>query len=286
MAAGKEIQELTIDPVLKESFSIEQLNGRQFATGQFYRPDHNQVLFVTKGTGTVIIDEVSIPVADNSLLLISKGQVYTFGKNAITGYLLRFGDCFWQRTPASANNCKAVLFDNGMVERRFPLNTAGHQALDHLFDATLKEFSGADYANKPDVLAAYLKIIIIKIANIYALLQEDTGSYDSKLYQDFITLVREECSQVHDVASFARKLGVSSRKLSEISRRFGKGAKEIINGQLIAEAKRSLQFSSLSIKEIAGNLNFATPYQFSNFFKKYTSLSPIEYRRQFVKIGI
>jgi AraC-like DNA-binding protein len=40
------------------------------------------------------------------------------------------------------------------------------------------------------------------------------------------------------------------------------------------------------VKEIAGNLHFATPYQFSNFFKKYTSLSPVEYRRQFVKIGI
>ena len=285
MTGAKEIQELGIDPMLQDSFSIEGLKERHFSA-QPYRPDHNQVLFVKEGTGTVIIDGVSIPFAANSLLLVSKGQVYLFGENAVTGYLLQFGDCFWQRTPASANNCKAVLFDNGMVERRFPLDAVHQQALDHLFDTALQEFTGPDYANKPDVLAAYLKIIIIKIANIYTLLQEDTASYDSKLYQDFITLVREECSQVHDVAGFARKLGVSSRKLSEISRRFGSGAKEVINGQLIAEAKRLLQFSSQSVKEIAGNLHFATPYQFSNFFKKYTSLSPIEYRRQFVKIGI
>lgn len=284
--AGNEIQELGIDPVLKDAFSIERLQERRFVAAQPYRPDHNQLLFVETGAGTVLIDGIDISFAANSLLLISKGQVYQFGENAVTGYLLQFGDCFWQRTPASANNCKAVLFDNGMVERRFPLNAAHQQALDHLFATMLEEFTGPDYANKPDVLAAYLKIIIIKIANIYALLQEDTGSYDNKLYQDFVTLVREECSQVHDVATFARKLGVSSRKLSEISRRFGKGAKEVINGQLIAEAKRLLQFSSQSVKEISGNLHFATPYQFSNFFKKYTQLSPIEYRRQFVKIGI
>jgi AraC-like DNA-binding protein len=286
MTGAKEIQELGIDPLLKDSFSVEGLKERRFAAEQPYRPDHNQVLFVKEGAGTLLIDGISIPFAANNLLLISKNQVYQFGKNVVTGYLLQFGDCFWERTPASANNCKAVLFDNGMIERRFSLDTASQQALDHLFDTTLKEFTGPDYANKPDVLAAYLKIIIIKIANIYALLQEDTGSYDNKLYQDFITLVREEYSQVHDVASFARRLGVSSRKLSEISRRFGNGAKEVINGQLIAEAKRLLQFSSQPIKEIAGNLHFATPYQFSNFFKKYTSLSPLEYRRQFVKIGI
>lgn len=286
MAAGKEIQEQTIDPMLKDSFSIEMLSEHRFAAGRSYRPDHNQVLFVSEGSGTVIIDGVNVSFSGNSLLLISKGQVFMFGGNAVTGYLLRFGDCFWERTPASANNCKAVLFDSGMAERRFPLNATGRRELEDLFNVMLKEFSGPDYANKPDVLAAYLKIIIIKIANIHALLQEDTGSYDTKLYQDFISLVREECSQVHDVATFARKLGVSSRKLSEISRRFGNGAKEIINGQLIAEAKRLLQFSSQSIKEISGNLNFATPYQFSNFFKKHTSLSPVEYRRRFVKIGI
>lgn len=283
---GKEILEQTIDPILKESFSVERLENRHFTADQPYRPDHNQVLFIAGGRGTVMIDGANISLSGNSLLLISKGQVYVFGDNTVTGYLLQFGDCFWQKTPTSANNCKAVLFDNGIVERRFPLDTANHQALDRLFETALQEFRQPDYANKPDVLAAYLKIIIIKIANIYSLLHEDTGSYDSKLYQDFVLLVRQECATIHDVATFASKLGVSSRKLSEISRRFGNGAKEIINEQLIAEAKRSLQFSSRSIKEISGNLSFANPYQFSHFFKKYTKLSPVEYRRQFVKIGI
>jgi AraC-like DNA-binding protein len=283
---GKEILELTIDPLLKDSFNIELIRNRQFAAGQPYRPDYHQVLFISAGAGTAVIDGVELSFSENSLLLISRGQVYMFGENTVTGYLLQFGDCFWQKTPSSANNCKAVLFDSGMVERWLPLNAATHQALDHLFADTFREFREPDYANKPDALAAYLKIIIIKIANIYSLLREDTGTYDNKLYQDFIMLVRQECSSVHDVASFARMLGVSSRKLSEVSRRFGNGAKEIINGQLIAEAKRALQFSSQSVKEIAADLSFATPYQFSNFFKKYTHLSPIEYRRQFVKIGI
>ncbi len=63
-------------------------------------------------------------------------------------------------------------------------------------------------------------------------------------------------------------------------------AKEIINGQIVAEAKRFLQFSSNTVKEIAYELNFNTPEQFSHFFKKNTTMSPADYRSQFNNIGV
>jgi len=283
---AKEIRTLTIDPALQDSFSMEQLKNRSFTAGQPYRLDHHQVMLVVRGRGTLRIDGMPVPLSGNSLILVSKGQVCVFGENRVTGYLLQFGDCFWQRTPASANNCKAVLFDDSRMERRLQLRPDNRKELDKLLATLLQEFIAADYANKPDVLAAYLKVLIIKIANIYALLKEDTGSYDNKLYREFTALVRQECRTVHDVATFAQQLGVSPRKLSEICRRFGNGAKEIINAQLVAEAKRLLQFTSQSIKEISIHLSFATPYQFSHFFKKHTRLSPAAYRRRFVKIGI
>ncbi|MFL5747865.1 MAG: helix-turn-helix domain-containing protein, partial [Niastella sp.] len=63
-------------------------------------------------------------------------------------------------------------------------------------------------------------------------------------------------------------------------------AKKMILQHLVNEAKKDLQFTSRSIKEIAGQLHFANPYQFSNFFKNQTGYSPNQYRYQFVKIGI
>ena len=65
----------------------------------------------------------------------------------------------------------------------------------------------------------------------------------------------------------------------------GKGAKELINGQLVAEAKRSLQFSSRPVKEIAYQLHFSTPEQCSHFFKKNAMMSPQDYRARFVNFG-
>src|SRR5690606_5435880 len=124
--------------------------------------------------GILWIDGMPVTLSGNSLILVPKGQVCVFGENQVTGYLLQFGDCFWQRTPAGANNCKAVLFDDSRMERRLQLHPDDRKVLDKLFDTLLQEFMAADYANKPDVLAAYLKVIIIKIANVYALLKEDT----------------------------------------------------------------------------------------------------------------
>jgi AraC-like DNA-binding protein len=54
---------------------------------------------------------------------------------------------------------------------------------------------------------------------------------------------------------------------------------------LISEAKRSLQFSSLPVKEIAFELNFSSPDQFSHFFKKNAQFSPLDYRTLFINIG-
>jgi AraC-like DNA-binding protein len=103
------------------------------------------------------------------------------------------------------------------------------------------------------------------------------------VYREFLGLVSEQYQSTHEVAAFATQLNISARKLTELCKRCaGVGAKDIINGQLMAEAKRALQFSSKPVKEIAYSLNFFTPEQFSHFFKKYTRLSPKEYRERFI----
>lgn len=45
-------------------------------------------------------------------------------------------------------------------------------------------------------------------------------------------------------------------------------------------AKELLTTTNLSIVEISENIGFENPYHFSNFFKKSTTLSPLNYRKQ------
>lgn len=276
------------DRDIKDSFSVENWTKQHFDNERVHRATYNRIFLITAGSGEIVIDAAPYPIAGNQLLLIAKGQLFTFTANVVlTGYAICFGDCFWEKAPQSASNCKAVLFNNASDNQQVPLRVDDVQELSPLFKTLHTEFAKPSYINKPDAMAAYLKIIMIKIANINASLSKGYDSYDNQLYRGFLELVSRQYQNTHEVAEFAKQMGISTRKLTELCNRCGgKGAKEIINGQLISEAKRSLQFSAKPVKEIAYHLNFSTPEQFSHFFKKNTLVSPHQYRSHFVHIGM
>jgi AraC-like DNA-binding protein len=276
------------DRDIKESFSVENWDEQYFDDQRVRRATYNRIFLITSGSGQVVIDDSSYPVTGNQLLLIAKGQLFTFSADAVlTGYAICFGDCFWEKAPESASNCKAVLFNNASDNQQIPFTANDIQELYPLFKTLHIEFLKPGYINKPDAMAAYLKIIMIKTANINASLSKGFDSHDNQLYRQFLELVSRQYQNTHEVAEFARQMGISTRKLTELCNRCaGKGAKDIINRQLISEAKRSLQFSAKPVKEIAYYLNFSTPEQFSHFFKKNTLVSPYQYRSHFVHIGM
>ena len=279
---------LQADKEIKDSFSVARINSQNFSETPFCRITYNRILMVEAGSGVLRVDESEFKISGRELFLLAKGQLYAFGNDTkITGYELCFGDCFWERTPASANNCKAVLYNNAAANQQIPLNGNDLAELLMLLNTIDGEFQKDNYINKLDVMAAYLKIIMIKIANVNASLIDGYDSHHNQLYRRFLELVSKQYQNTHEVADFANQLGISARKLSDLCVKCsGRGAKEIINGQLVAEAKRSLQFSSVPVKEIAFKLNFSTPDQFSHFFKKNAQVSPHQYRSHFVNIGI
>lgn len=279
---------IDLDTSLSDSFSAGHFSTVPSELNQNYRISFNQLLFFKKGKGIILVDGRTYMISPGTLILLAKNQVYSFKKSlGLDAYSLCFGDCFWEKTPASANNCKATLFNAATAHQYLKLRRDDFLDIKRLFHEILTEFDAADYSNKGDVLAAFLKILIIKIANLHALLAKITDQDDHKIYQRFIDLLADNYQISHDVTFFAEKLNISNRKLTELCRKHaGKGAKDIIQLQLVAEAKRFLQFSSRSVKEIASILNFSNPYQFSHFFKKNTSFPPERYRKRVAGFGI
>lgn len=271
---------------IRDAFIIEKLHNGSFETDGLLKKGFNKILVIEKGSGNIELANVPYAIADETLYLIGKDKPVTAQFKNTGGYLLQFEESFWQKTPMSANNCKEVLFNRSIDSFMLRPEKAHFNHLLELFALTLQDFESPDYSNKPDVLAAFLKVIIIKMANIHYLLQADTPSHDSKLYERFVALINEKGNRLHKVEDYTEELGVSTRKLSDVCRIKGKNAKQMILQHLVNEAKKDLQFTARSIKEIAAELHFSTPYQFSNFFKNQTGTSPNQYRDQFVKIGI
>ncbi|WP_293310954.1 helix-turn-helix domain-containing protein [Pedobacter sp. UBA5917] len=279
---------VNLEKELNDSFSINRFEDHFFPDQAAYRLTYHRILLLSQGSGEIQIDDQHFQLSGQEIFLMAKGQIINFNKNTrFSGFELSFGDCFWERSPSSANNCKAVLFNNAANNQQLFLNKNDHIHLNSLFGSLYDEFSSADYVNKLDALAAYLKIIMIKIANVNAALTAGMDSHENKLYRNFIELISKHYQTSHEVGNYADLMGISARKLTELSKKCsGKGAKDLINGQLIAEAKRALQFSSKPVKEIAYQLNFSSPDQFSHFFKKNMAISPQDYRMHFVGMGL
>lgn len=100
-----------------------------------------------------------------------------------------------------------------------------------------------------------------------------------KIVMRFIALVHQHCKVYHNVKFYANCLYVSNGHLGKAVRSvLGISAKHFIEIALISEAYALLADHDLSITEVAELLHFDSPSSFSGFFKKYTKLTPTQYR--------
>ncbi|TZF93549.1 helix-turn-helix domain-containing protein [Chryseobacterium panacisoli] len=284
----KPVSGILTESVIDHSFSVKRLENDLPYSGSFVRLNYHHILMVESGRGVLVVDEQSFDIAGHKIFLLSKGQICKFENHSdVSGYHLSFGDCFWERVPSSASNCKAVLFNNAAANQQLLPDQAERDEFLILFKILLAEYETKSYTNQMDVLAAYLKIIMVKLANIKIVKEETFDSQDYIVYRKFMELLSSQYHSLHAVNDYSGMLNITPRRLSGLCKRCSnKSAKEIINGQIIAEAKRLLQFSSYTVKEIAYQLHFGTSEQFSHFFKKNTEISPASYRSNFIHIGM
>jgi AraC-like DNA-binding protein len=83
------------------------------------------------------------------------------------------------------------------------------------------------------------------------------------------------------LADYAKNNNVSDAHLIRSFRKvFNMTPYEYLMDKKMENAKNLLQYSHLSVKEIADHLAFSDQYYFSNYFKQKTGLAPSEYRKK------
>jgi AraC-like DNA-binding protein len=103
----------------------------------------------------------------------------------------------------------------------------------------------------------------------------------NNVVEEFNDLIRKHYSKERSVSFYAKMLNIHPNHLNALVKKYsGLTAKETIDDYIVMEAKVLLFSSSLTIKEIAYELGFNSPDQFSSFFKKRLKLSPSHYKLQ------
>lgn len=83
--------------------------------------------------------------------------------------------------------------------------------------------------------------------------------------------------QVHDYAS---RLGYSTRTLNRLARgNTGLSAKQLIDERVVLEAKRLLSHGDEPVVDVAAQLGFDDPSNFSSYFQRHTGQTPGGFRR-------
>ena len=100
-----------------------------------------------------------------------------------------------------------------------------------------------------------------------------------QITNDYLQLIEKHFITKKKVSDYAELLNITAKHLSTtIKSQTNKNALTFIHTRIYNEILYLLVYSQLSIKQIANLLHFETPTDFSRFFKKYSSVSPKEYR--------
>lgn len=105
-------------------------------------------------------------------------------------------------------------------------------------------------------------------------------STSARVTEAFLNLVQQHFKQERFLEFYSSKLGITPKHLSRtVKNQTGVTAVDWIIRYVILEAKVMLRSSGLSVNEIATHLNFASQSFFGKYFKRYTGMSPLEFRK-------
>ncbi|MFC0776999.1 helix-turn-helix domain-containing protein [Flavobacterium sp. HJSW_4] len=154
--------------------------------------------------------------------------------------------------------------------------------LNEIVEIVKREFSAKK--NNQELLQALLNVLIIQCYDLSKSYPAKNEQLE-KTYNGFKLLLKENFKKQHQVKFYADSLNVTTRVLTTLVKiSTFKTPKQLIEEQLLLEAKRLLYWSNLTVKEVAWQLGFETDSYFNRFFKKHSGKTPKEYHKKTLTI--
>jgi len=97
----------------------------------------------------------------------------------------------------------------------------------------------------------------------------------------FRNLLEQNVNYKVKVVDFCDQLNISAKQLNNSLKLYNTTAKQYIDDRILLEINRLLVYSSLSIKEIAYEIGFEDPTNFTKYFKTRMNMLPTDYRKDY-----
>ncbi|MGF1564640.1 MAG: helix-turn-helix domain-containing protein [Flavobacteriales bacterium] len=239
------------------------------------------VMYVDKGEGRFTVDLHAFSVHPGAFLFVSPRQVIQFDRSrTFGGYLLRFSEDFIH--PFGRNEelqVSSKLFDN--TDSVLQLDGRRHRELVNFFELFQKEMRHGTDAFRHGCMRASLELMLLHAGRIKAAGRggEEAPNQGYSHFRKFKALLNQRTDASRNAIDFATELGISYKYLNDLCKvHGGVTAKEMIDNERIAEAKRLLAKEGMSVRKAGIRLGFDDVSNFRKYFKKLTGHSPLVFK--------
>lgn len=263
-------------------FTIRKLGdvvGGQRLNHALHRHDYFFILAVNKGVGIHHIDFIDYEVKDNFAFVLRPGQVHQLTlEPGCTGYLIEFDNAFYQ----PSNSISDQRFKKAITRNFCPMSPETFSQLLYGLDQVFMEFENKN-DGYPEAINAHLDLFFITWKRLSASPQSADPSgndYPRERYEELMEALETNIHAEKRPTIYANMFNLSLYQLNSITKQIaGKTLSELINDQILLEARRHLLGTTAQIKDIAFNLGYEDVSYFVRFFKKHTGQTPDAFRR-------
>lgn len=133
---------------------------------------------------------------------------------------------------------------------------------------------GAGRATRSALRRAALSALALRLSSPPYALSAGPDEGDDDTFHWFRTEVEARFRSTHHVTEYARRLGWSTKTLARAAAERGTTPKAVIDDRIVLEAKRLLVFTDRTVADIASELGFDDPSNFSTFFVRLAGTTP------------
>jgi len=268
--------------IKEPAFFIEalQYDWNVLTSDTLSRTDNYKIILLNEGGCDCNTENTSMHLSAGDISIIPPRQLHSIMPDAnADGYVFSFSYDFLKlavNTPAVTISDMTPGFSDSYTlaitpdEMQQIITVARQMMIEYQSASTLKE----------EMLRSLFRVFMLFLWRVRTANGNVDHSRSPSLVKRFLNLLEDHYETLKMPADYADLLAVTPAYLNKVIKKScGFTTSYFIQQRVVAEAKRLVMYSELSLKEISYRLGFEDASHFSKFFKKFTGESYTEFRR-------
>ncbi len=277
------IADLLNQPNKQVDFLVDRFEDMVEPENVAFPHKHNfyEILWVTNGKSKQSIDYKNYTITDNTLFFISPGQLHLFEEwENVAGYVILFTEPFFLQIFQNKNILFELSYLDNLHKNPFlQLKQTDTKTLQPIVDLLYQECNSVEQSTES--IQALILVLLRRIQKLFSQQNhQNSNNHQLVVFKQFKKLVETNFAKNISISQYASLLNISTHQLNTVVKATsGQTTSDLIKARIILEAQQLLNFSELSVSQIADQLGFEDSSYFARYFKNQIGVSPQEFKK-------